>query len=174
MYSKYSIFATLGFTLVKLRFAGHEACSREPQESSKRVVRELLGSIWEPLGAPWGSLGAVRALPWAALGSSSASLSSQNGPEHIQSWSSSEISEIVTTPTQELHFRASWRSLEALWEALWGFLGSLLCVFRALLGLSCLLFVFYWPHIYFLGALLGYLCGSRAILGSLGGLLDLS
>ena len=44
MYSKTSIFATLGFASVKLRFARHKDCSREPQESSKRAVRALLAS----------------------------------------------------------------------------------------------------------------------------------
>ena len=144
MYSKSSIFATLGFALVKLRFAGHEACSREPQESSKRAVREILGSIWEPLGAPWGSLGALRALPWAALGSSSASLGSQNGPEHTQCWSPSEISEIVTTPTRELYSRffmelswallvLSWALLGLFWVPL-GIMRALLASLGALLG----------------------------------------
>ena len=71
MYSKSSIFATLGFASVKLRFARHKDCSREPQESSKRAVRELLGSLWEPLGGPWGCLGGLGALlggAWALLG----------------------------------------------------------------------------------------------------------
>ena len=71
MYSKTSIFATLGFASVKLRFARHKDCSREPQESSKRAVRELLESLWEPLGGPWGCLGGLGALlggAWALLG----------------------------------------------------------------------------------------------------------
>jgi len=69
LYSKSSIFATLGFASVKLRFARHKDCSREPQESPKRAVRELLGSIWEPLGGPWGSLGGLGALLGGRLGS---------------------------------------------------------------------------------------------------------
>ena len=64
LFADSSIFTTLGFTLIKLRFAGHKACSREPHESSKRAVRELLESLWELLGGPWGSLG----LSWALLG----------------------------------------------------------------------------------------------------------
>ena len=69
MYSKASIFVTLGFASVKLRFARHKDCSREPQESPKRAVRELLGSLWEPLGGPWGSLGGLGALLGRRLGS---------------------------------------------------------------------------------------------------------
>ena len=71
MYSKTSIFATLAFASVKLRFARHKVYSREPQESSKRAVRELLGSLWEPLGGPWGCLGGLGTLlggAWALLG----------------------------------------------------------------------------------------------------------
>ena len=71
LYSKASIFANLGFASVKLRFARHKDCSREPQESPKRGLSELLGSLWEPLGGPWGSLGSLGALlggAWALLG----------------------------------------------------------------------------------------------------------
>ena len=49
----------------------HTDCSREPQEGSKRAVRELLGSLWEPLGGPWGCLGGLGAFltgAWALLG----------------------------------------------------------------------------------------------------------
>ena len=134
----------------------------------------ILGSLWEPLGASRGSLWGLRVLPWTAFGLSSALLGSQNDPEHTQSRSSSEISEIVTTPTQELHFHASWGSLEALVGALWGFLWSLLTVPWGLLGLSCFLFAFYWSNMYFVVALLGYVGCLRLLSGSIGVLLGFS
>ena len=59
------------FCLGKLRFAEHGACSREPQESPKRALSELEGSLWEPLGLSWGLPGDTWGAPgvaWALLG----------------------------------------------------------------------------------------------------------
>ena len=81
MYSKSSIFATLGFALVKLRFAGHGACSREPQESSKRAVSELEESLWEPLGLSWGCLGGSWGSPGSLLGSLGSFLGSKSAQD---------------------------------------------------------------------------------------------
>ena len=65
-------------------------------------LKELpLGRSLASSGTSPDSLGAVS----GSLGLSWASLRWQNSPEQTQSWGPSEISEIVTIPTQELHFR---------------------------------------------------------------------
>ena len=69
MYSKTFIFATLAFASVKLRFARHKDCSREPQESSKRAVSELKESLRELLGLSWGLPGSSWGSPGGRLGS---------------------------------------------------------------------------------------------------------
>ena len=104
------------------------------------------------LGALLASLGAL----WALLGSLGAVLGSQNSPEQTQSWGPSEISEIVTTPTRELHFRPFMGLSLGSFGALLGSLGGLLGSFGALLGLSWLVCGFSWAHLCFLEALLGY------------------
>jgi hypothetical protein len=71
LYSKTTVFATIAFASVKLRFARHKDCSREPQEASRRAVREFLGSLWDPFGGPWGFLGGLGTVlggAWAFLG----------------------------------------------------------------------------------------------------------
>ena len=168
------MFLTMGFASVKLRFARHKDWSREPQESLKRAAWVIQGSLWEHLGASRGSLGGLRVLPWAAFDLSSGSLCTQNGLEHTQSWSSSESSEIVTTPTQERHFHVLWRSLEALLGAFWSLLWSLLSVFWGLLGLFFFFFAFYWPLMHFVWPVLGYMGCFRALSGFLGVLLGFS
>ena len=68
-YLKSSIFTTLGFASVKLRFAEHGVCSRELQESPKRAVSELEESLWELLGLSWGLPGSSWGSPGGRLGS---------------------------------------------------------------------------------------------------------
>ena len=119
------------------------------------------------LGLSWGSLGAL-------LGSLGAVLGSQNRPKQTQSWGPSEISEILTTPTWELHFRPFMGLSLGSFGALLGSLGGLLDSFGALLGLSWLVCGFSWAHLCFLEALVGYTWCSRALLGSLGALLGFS
>ena len=61
-------------------------------------------------------------LSWALLGCLVTVLGTQNSPEQTQSWGPSEILEIVTTPTRELHFRPfmglSWTLLGLSWALL--------------------------------------------------------
>ena len=98
----------------------------------------LMGVLWDLSRLHGGCLG----LSWAVLGLSWASVGSQNSPEHTQSWSHSEISEIVTIPTRVLHFHffmgLPWALLGSLGLS-WGFLGTLLGSLGALL--ACLVFL---------------------------------
>ena len=98
----------------------------------------LSGLSWALLGLSglsWGSLGAL-------LGCLGAVLGSQNSPEQTQSWVPSKISEIVTIPTRELHFRPFMGLSLGSFGALLGSLGGLLGSFGALLGLSWLVLGF--------------------------------
>ena len=81
--SKSFIFATLGFASVKLRFAEHGHCSREPQESYKRAVSELEESPWEPLGLSWGLPGGSWGAPGSRLGSLRPFLGSKSAQHSI-------------------------------------------------------------------------------------------
>jgi hypothetical protein len=76
-------FAVLGFASVKLRFAEHGDCSREPQESSKRAPRELTESLWEPLGLSWGLLGGSWGSPGGLLDSLGSFLGSKSAQDSI-------------------------------------------------------------------------------------------
>ena len=191
MYSKYSIFAPLGFASVKLRFARHKDCSREPQESPKRGLSELLGSLWEPLGGPWGSLGSLGALlggAWALLGLSRSLKGRNIAPGEpiitqdtgyrktyknqcffmvFASYDCPKTAQHLHLRHQERSKRASERPQGALYES-----KMLVQDFSGFLELS-------WALLASLGPLFGALLGSLglswgslgALLGSLGALL---
>ena len=187
MYSKTSIFATLAFASVKLRFARHKVYSREPQESSKRAVRELLGSLWEPLGGPWGCLGGLGAFlggAWALLGLSR-SLRGRNiapGEPNItqdtgyrktyknQCFLMVFASYACPKTVQHLHLRHQESSKRASQtpQGAWYESKMLVQDFSGFLELS-------WALVASLGPLFGALLGSLGLSwGSLGPLLGLS
>ena len=89
------------FCLSKTKVCGAQTLlktvPRQLQDSLKGPYREPLRASWPLLGSSW--------LSWALLGCLGAGLGSPNRLEQTQSWGPSEISEIVTTPTRELHFR---------------------------------------------------------------------
>ena len=117
-----------------------------------------------PLSGLYSALLGLCGLSWGSLGALLGCLGVAKQPRADPKLGPSEISEIVTIPTRELHFRPFMGLSLGSFGALLGSLGGLLGSFGALLRLSWVVLGFSWAHLCFLEAILGYTWCSRACL----------
>ena len=115
------------FSLSKTEVFG---CLRRGLRVSKSCPWDAPGRPRRPLRAPWGLSRALL----GSLGLSWGCLGPPWGRKTAQSWGPSEISEIVTTPKREVHFRPFMGLSLGSFGALLDSLGGLLDSFGALLA----------------------------------------